>query len=82
MFDIAERVVGPYEPFGINLLRFHFRFHRLGVRMAAVDCKQPSDIVPSSHVQIVERPYLVFRASEGALILKATTSSFPPSAEF
>jgi hypothetical protein len=31
MFDIAERAVERYEPFGINLLRFHFRFHCLGV---------------------------------------------------
>jgi hypothetical protein len=43
---MVERAVERHGPIGINLLRFHF----LGARLAAVDFKQPSDLVPSSHV--------------------------------
>jgi hypothetical protein len=79
MFEIAGRAVERHGPIGINLLRFHFRFHCLGARLAAVDCKQPSDLVPSSHVQVVELPYLGFAPFRG--VAKSTIALSPP-AEF
>jgi hypothetical protein len=46
ILDFVERAVERHWPMGISLLRFQF----LGARLAAVDFKQPSDLVPSSHV--------------------------------